>query len=435
MHTLNRALARCLLGYWAAAILATGTGSQPWAADPPAIRDRQTIMRLIAQSWLETQASDGFLPYGFDFLTDRATDDPTSGGYIIRQAGAFYAWAEYYRYSRDDRFQEPLRRGIAALAQRSLIVGKSRAQEWLEETRILSLPIGRWKLSAALEKLGLLYQPAGTGKLVSADGQYSSAWTGATALALLAELAYWRTSGDNRFADLRSSWRDGLLTVRIPGAGFRELPTSIDESDYYDGEAWLALAVYADLHRNDERVRRALAEVDRALMQRYAEHPSNAFYSWGAMTVAQRWRTTGDSRFLSFLKQQAEIFVDRFERQLGKDNNNCAAMEGLAATLGVLAKSGEENSPLTQRIRALLSNEVIKLPRLQIQPGQNQLALGGQASLSAPRLAQFRGGFLSGLFAPLTRVDAAQHCLSAMTTIEEQGLLTSELVTRPRATK
>jgi hypothetical protein len=420
---LKRALARRCFAACAVALAATVAFVPASAAEPPPVRDRQAIMRLVVQGWLETQQPDGFLPYGFDFLADRATDEPTSKGYIIRQAGALYEWAEYYRHSQDVRFREPLQRGITALAQRSLVVGKSRAQDWLEATRILSLPAGRRTLAATLQKLGLLYQIEGTGKLVSADGEHGGAWAGATAFALLTEMTYWRASGDNRYANLRAAWLDGLLTLWMSGAGFRERPPSIDQSDYYNGEVWLALAVYADLHRNDEKVVRALADVDRTMMKKYGEEPSHVFYSWGALSAAQRWRTTGDPRFLDFLKQQAAIFVERFPRDLGPDDNNCAAMEGLAATLGTLAASGEANHALAEPIRRYLQREALQLPRLQIEPGQTKLPLGGQAYLATPRLAQFGGGFLAGRFKPETRIDAASHCLSALLMIEEQSLL------------
>lgn len=135
------------------------------------------------------------------------------------------------------------------------------------------------------------------------------------------------------------------------------------------------------------------------------------------------------------MKQQAEVFVDRFKRQLGQESNNCAAMEGLAATLGVLAASGDESSALAERIRAPLMSEASKLPGLQIQPGQTQMTLGGGAYLSSAHLAPFRGAFLFGKFAPTTRIDAAAHCLSALVMIEEQRLLVPELGTRTRATK
>ena len=416
------ALFRCVLRYCAAAVLATATASQSLAADAPASTERQAIMRLVAESWRDAQRADGFLPYGYDFLADRATDDPASAEYIVRQAGALYAWAEYYAFSRDERYRESLQRGIEALAKRSIPIGKSRTQRWLEATRILSVPAGRLTLRATLERSGLLYRRTGPGKLVSADGQYGGAWAGATALALLAELAYSQASGDDQFADLRSAWLQGLLALHVPGGGFRELPTSIDDADYANGEAWLALAAYADAHRNDASLARALADVDRRLMERYAERPRPSFYAWGAMAAARRWKTTADARFVAFLKQQGSVFTDRFERELDPDGNHCDAMEGLAATLGVLMRSGDDRSDLAGRVQGLLSRQTVQLPRMQIRREQNRIELGGEAYLASPRLADFAGAFLLGRYEPVTRVDAAQHCLSALMMIDRDGL-------------
>jgi hypothetical protein len=387
-----------------------------------ATQDRAAMMRLVADGWRDTQRADGFLPYGFDFLADRATDDPASAGFIIREAAALYVWAAYYAHSRDASYREPIRRGIAALVQRSLPIGKSRMQSWIEATRVLSLPAGRMTLTSALDRLGLLYRPAGEGKVVSADGHYETAIAGATAFALLAELAYRRASGDATFADQAAAWRTGLLMLRVPGGGFRQFPVSIDEDDYDNGEAWLALAANADAHRDDASLRTALAGVDRALIDRYAAHPSNRFFSWGAMAAAQRRKTTGDARFLVFLRTQAQVVVERFERQLPEFGNTCAAMEGVAATLTAFKQAGERDDALAARMRLLLSRELAKLPGLQIQPGQTHLALGGQAQLDAPHLARFAGAFLSGAYEPKTRIDDAAHCLSTLLMVDGQPL-------------
>lgn len=67
----------------------------------------------------------------------------------------------------------------------------------------------------------------------------------------------------------------------------------------------------------------------------------------------------------------------------------------------------------------LLAREADKVPHLQIQPGQTTMTLGGGATLYAPHLAHFGGSFLAGLVEPMTRVDAAQHCLSALMQIDE----------------
>jgi hypothetical protein len=284
------------------------------------------------------------------------------------------------------------------------------------------LPTARWKLNYALNRLGLLYQADGPGKVVSADRTYGSAATGATPLALLAELTYSRVAGDDRFANLRSAWLDGLLSLRIPGAGFRENPDSIEESEYATGEAWLALAVYCQRYAEDARCT-TLKDLDATMLDRYSNKTSMQFYQWGAMSAAQRFNTTRDSRFLQFLQRQANFFFDRLEPQLNADGNNCAVMEGLAATLPVLRHTGEANAALAQRINTWLIKEGGKLPRLQIQAGQTRLPLGGKAYLEAPRLSAFSGAFMMGVYMPSVQVDLAAHCLSAMIMMERDGVL------------
>jgi hypothetical protein len=221
---------------------------------------------------------------------------------------------------------------------------------------------------------------------------------------LLTELVYSDAANDERFAESRAGWLRGLMHLRIPGGGFRENPASIDESDYFNGEGWLALAVYA--HKLDA--------LERALMERYSLRPRAGFYHWGAMAAAQRYATTHDPRFLTFLAGQAELFLTRMQPGLDADANHCPRMEGVAATLEAFHRAGLRDQPLAARLRTWLSGETAKLQRLQIQPGQNRLALGGDAELRAPRLADFSGAFRGGLYDPSTRVDFAFHCLSAM---------------------
>jgi len=392
-------------------------------ADSPLGADRAAMMRLTVDSWISSQAPDGSLPYGYDFLADKPTGpegDPWA--YIVRQAGSFFMLAEYFRYTGDSRLQEPLRRAIVALDRHSLPIGKRWMQRWLEEMRILSLPFARWKLLRTLDQLGLLYQDTGTGKVVSPDARYSSALAGAVAVSLLAEMSYARASGDERFATLRSAWLAGLLSLRIPGGGFRDTPTSIDDSDYANGEGWFALAVYCDLHREDAHTAEILAELDAAMLRRYADKPSRAFFHWGAMAAEQRHATTGDARFLQFIQRQAAVYFDRLQPRVDPVSNSCTDMEGLAAMLAAMTRSGAD-AALADRIRARLGSEAEKLPRLQVQPGQQGLTFAGEARLTAPRMATFGGAFLVGRDTPTTQVDAAAHCLSALVRIEREALL------------
>jgi hypothetical protein len=385
--------------------------------------DRAAMMRDISDHWIAAQLPDGTLPYGFDFLTDKSTaPNGDEWANVVRQVLATYAWSLYLDYSRDRRAEQPIRRSLSAIAQRSLPVGKKRVQYWIERTGVLRVPLARWKVENTLNRFGLLYEPAGSGRVVSPNGKYETAVTGATALALLAELTYSGTSRDQQFASLRSAWLDALIALRIPGSGFRRTPATIDEDDYSNGETWFALAVYCDRYRDDRRCR-TLADVDETLMSRYSAQPTIEFYHWGAMTAAQRFRTTGAPVFLSFLQSQGERFINRLESPVFASANRCAPMEGVSAALAVLRRAGSAYAPLAARMQSWLSKEAAKLPRLQIQERQNRLALGGEAALNAPRLASVRGAFLQGLYIPTVQIDATAHCMGAMVTIEREGLL------------
>ena len=413
---MTRVLQRMLLGALAVAALAPG----PASAGP----DLQPLMRGVAERWRAAQRADGALPYGWDFMADHdagPTGDPWT--YVVRQAGAFFFLGEYLAHTGDVAAREPLVRGLRAIAAHSLPLGKSRAQGWVERTGILGLPFARWKLRVNLDRAGWLYTKDGPGRVVSPDGRYATALTGGTAVALLAELAYSRATGDEQFAAWRQGWMQALVSLHVPGRGFRETPASIDESDYSNGEAWLALARYADRFPQDAALQLVLADVDAALMARYSSTPSIQFHAWGAQAAAQRLRTTGDARFRAYLVEQGRVFLRRYVRQLGADDNNCAAMEGVASIVAALgARQSSGDAALADELRAWLDREADKLPRLQIAPGQTHLALGGRAQLDAPRLADFAGDFLEGMYSPVTRVDVSGHCLSAMVIMHREGL-------------
>jgi len=414
--------------YFGIAVLAVAAAQSAVVAAQSAVAagkidaaEMASMMRLTVSRWSVSQV-DGLLPYGFNFLADQPLEpERMSPANLVRQTFAAFSLARYYDYARDATLADPLRRSLSAFERRSVPIGKGRIQRAVESTRLLSLPVGRWKLKSALDRLGLLYQPVGAGKVISSDGNYSHALTGGVALALLTELTYARVTGDQAFAALRAAWLDGLLSLRMPGAGFREHPLSIDESQYSNGEGWLALAVYADT-QPDDIAAPELADVDDIFLRRYTDHPDDMFFAWGAMAAAQRYRTTRDPRFAAYLRRQGDELLGRFEDRLSATDNNCATMEGVAAILSALELSGETDSGRMRALRHWLTQEIAKLPRLQIQPGQQRLDLGGEASLHAPRMAEYAGEFLNGLYEPVTQIDGAGHCLSALLTIQRVRL-------------
>ena len=260
--------------------------------------------------------------------------------------------------------------------------------------------------------------------MVTPDGRHTNAHTTTLTFALLTELAYSAAAADEQFASLRHAWFEALAMLHIPGAGFRQTPDSIEQSDYPNGEGWLAVAAYCERYPSD-RCTRLLSELDTAMIARYSERSSVAFYHWGAMAASRRYAATGDTRFIDFLKAQTRYFESGVRPRLREDDNNCPPAEGVAATLAAFNRAGKGGTQESAALRAWLEREIEKMPRLQVQPGRKHMKLGGEVELQIPRLPQFSGAFLAGVYAPRVQVDQTAHCLSALIIIEREGLLTA----------
>lgn len=379
---------------------------------------------LAVSHWLAVQKPSGFLPYGFDLLDNVETErNSLSAPNLTRQTAAAAVLADYYALTGDPRASPAIQRFLRAFARHSLPISKSRTQNLVESTRLLSMPFGRYKIRDALERLGLLYQARGPGKVLSPTRDYSKAYTGAVALALLTELRYSQASGDNSFAPLRQAWLEGLIGLHIPGEGFRQDPTSIETTPYFDGEAWLALAQYHRTYPQDQRVSELLDDVDAVLMQKYGKAFRIDFYHWGTMAAAARFADTQDRRFLDFLKGQTDAFLSRRTGRTDP-NNNCAWIEGVADAVGALASANEERGALARRAMGWIGSEMRKAGQLQIQPGQRELAFP-DARIVAPRMQGFSGCFRGGIHAAYTQVDYTAHCVSAMVKLTRYALTTA----------
>jgi hypothetical protein len=376
----------------------------------------QDRLRQAVEYLLAAQLPSGLFVYDFDFVADRSVEADN----IVRQAGVAYILAEYYRYAPDPRVRRAIEATLTRLGELSLPFGKSRLQSALEQTGLLSVPIGRYKLRAALERFGLLYRPSGDGKVISLDGKYVGALTGAMAVALLAEMQYYQATADNRFGSLRSAWLEGLLSLRIPRRGFRISPGFIDETPFFDGEGWLALAYYNGVFPRDKSIVSTLENLEAYLMTRYANDVTTGFYQWGTMAAALRLEQTSSPRFLSFIRAQAQALLAAPRRDEWRGDSSCAHMEGLAVAARVLRAHQDVDPPLLEKVLARLNEEMEKNRRLQIPPSGGRIAFGKGVQLISPKLRDFSGAFLVGRFRAYTRVDETAHCVSAMTKLARQ---------------
>ncbi len=386
--------------------------------------DYSKSVNLAVNRWLAVQKPSGLMPYGFDFLEDEESEPKSmSAPNLARQASTAAVLADYYALTKDQRTRPAIQRFLWAFGRYSLPIGKSRIQTFIEKSRLLSMPFGRYKIAAALKRFGLLYETTGPGKVLSPSADYSKAYTGAVALALLTELRYSQTSGDSSFADLRNSWLEGLIGLRIPGDGFRVLPTSIDATPYFDGQAWLALAHYYRVFPQDHRVSEFLTDVDDALIRKYGGEFKIDSFHWSTMAAAARYADTKDKKFLDFIKRQTGAFLDRNKGHVDSDNN-CASVEGVVDALGALLSAKEGDSELAGRAKEWVTTEMRKAEQLQIQPGQKEIVFSN-ARIIAPRMQEFYGSFRSGIYAANTQVDFTAHCVSAMVKLTRNGGETS----------
>ncbi len=378
-------------------------------------------MALAVDYLVAAQLPSGFLRYGIDFLSNaEAEPDTMSAVQLTRQAVTAAVLTDYYALTRDPRAAVASRRLLAAFERNTLPIGKSRLQQCVEWTRLLSMPVGRTRIESALNRWGLLYATEGPGKLLSPDPNYRNAYAGAVAMALLAEVRYSQATGDQRFAASRHAWLEGLIALRIPGDGFRQTPTSIDTHPYYDSEPWTALAEYHRAFPEDRRAGDLLADLDAALMNKYGEQFKIDFVHWGMMAAAVRYADTRDRRFLEFIEAQTRQLLDRRESQ-PDSNNNCADVEGVVDAMGALRSGGESSSNLYRRALRWTQAEMLKVAQMQIQPGQTELVFDN-ARITAPRLQEYAGSFRSGLYRADTKFDFTGHCLSALVKLKRQHI-------------
>lgn len=319
------------------------------------------------------QLDSGLFIYEHDFLSGA----DSSQNNIVRQAGAAFALAEYYRYSIN-----PAARKAIALAKKGF-----------DRNSI------KWK----------------EGKLLALNGQIAQAKTGATALAVLAALLTAEDEQELKADRQLEEWMKGLLSLQQQDGGFAKKPGTDLQSAYSNGEVWLALAVYAAQAGNnvDKEILSALERSDNRFLQYYSEHPDIGFFHWGVMASATRYWSTRDNRFAEFIADQTKVFLEMLRPRFSTRSNSCYSIEGLLAGLAVLEEN-KKYKDLSILVDMRVAKEMKKNLGLQILPDQKNIRFSKKRYLKAPELGRYAGSFFNGKYRPQIRIDATQHCLSAL---------------------
>ena len=339
----------------------------------------RSAIDLSAEYLVRSQTKTGLFEYDVVLRTGRRSGQNN----IVRQVGTGFSLAEYLSSAQSPQAQAAVRKLLFSL--RRLSSTYRRRDHWL----------------------------------VTANGRLRTARTGATALALLTEILYYRATGDGQFEASRHAWLKGLLALRKQKGGFRKTPYQWQESPYFNGEAWLALAHYADTFE-DEEVGKALSSLDTYLLTTYGRKPDVGFYHWGVMAAAVRHRTTADQRFVQFIEQQTEAYLRVLRPEVKPAANTCYALEGLAAASALLSEHAPDSAILPSLLERIEADSVKNLALQYVgAPGDG----GPQAGALTRRLKadRHKGLFLAGTKQGIARIDHTQHCLSAFVRLHKAG--------------
>jgi len=325
------------------------------------------------------QLDSGLFIYEHDFLSGADSSENN----IVRQAGAAFALAEYFQYSKK------------LVARRAV----DRARKAFERNAV------DWQ----------------DGRLLALHGKQDQAKAGATALAVLAALYTAVDEQELRSDQQLRGWIKGLLALQQQDGGFSSKPGLDQQSAYSNGEIWLALAAYLAVGGGwkDPVLSNALERADNRFLENYTSKPDIGFFHWGMMAAAKRYWSTRDPRFSGFIAEQTRIFLEELRPRVSRKSNSCYSVEGLLAGLAVLqAEKGYEN--LSQKVSLRVKKEMQKNRRLQLLPDQENIRFSKNHYLKSPELIRYTGAFLNGKYRPQIRIDATQHCLSAMLKEQKQ---------------
>ncbi|MBK8084188.1 MAG: hypothetical protein IPK28_10330 [Devosia sp.] len=347
-----------------------GSLSAPASAAGPdlsrlSIEDRA---EAAARYLVATETEEGRFFYEFDFLKSRFGDADN----IVRQAAAGYVLNQFYFSSGLSGFSVPAARTIAYYEKKSV--------------------------------------PNGSGLILSEDGTIEGGRAGGAALALLAELFHSRALGFDYRPDLRAAWVRGLAAQQLKDGDIAQRPGETEPDSYATGETWLALAHHADLAPDDAAANTVLDRLEQSVMTKYLVNLDREFAHWGLMAATQRFRTTGEKRYLDFIEQSARRYLRTLMPTTTDGMNGCAALEGLIAAATALA----DNPTIGAEVRDRLERELPSNLNLQLRGDGTRLHFGPDRYYEDPKLKTLAGAFLNGAFVLRARIDATQHCLSAL---------------------
>lgn len=348
----------------------------------PLTKEEMKEIIVASADWIVSsqQADKGFgyeyLPYEGSYTDDNA---------MVRQAGTFYALAEYYRSTgaNNPQVQTALETSIAYFRDHTETVADS-------DGKFACVQNSQFDTECRL---------------------------GSSALALLGLLSYAAanpTAGDSH-ADLIESYKEYLLAAKFEGAGFSNvyrLRTGLanSESPFFNGEAMLALVRYYQ-YQSEEAVKDAFADTFAYLT---TEEKESALYLWIMAALKDAKTVWPNDDYQAYAEDFTAEQVIRSQSNHTIRHNYCAPIEGMVSAQSIVV-NGTDN-----QLASLLEHEIdfwlAKTARLQLHEDQLYRLVMTEEGLQFIRQTKptiSHGGFLTGETELKQRIDFTQHCLSA----------------------
>lgn len=336
-----------------------------------------------ATQWLkQSQETNGHFHYEYMPFLDRYIQDD----HIVRQAGTVFILSEVMKLDKTNVFdlKNTVENGLKYLNENS-IAGDFNGYEF---------------------------------RCVKLDETQCTLGGGSLALIAYLNLVEKYPKLTNKYSDLIQQNLNFILAMKLPGKGFRGSyylsgNQTETESDFYDGEALLALTNY---YRKipDQEIKKIIDEAMDYFNDHYSKAWNNNFYLWGMAALKNLYQIDPQEKYFKFTKDYTDWRISGYKEKRDTNRNVCAYLEGIVSAYSILEQNiskAEKDSYLEEINYWLTQSKNLQIKRsdkMSVQINENK-----KQRLGLKKASRAIGGFLSGLNEPVLRIDFTQHCLSS----------------------
>ena len=334
--------------------------------------DLKQSLTLYGDWLVKNQTERGDFNYELDVQSGKLSNNYN----IVRQAGGLYSLCHAYRYTRNSEYRLSIEKGISFF-------------ETLFEDVENTVPTTRINYS---------------------DERKSNT----VALFLLALVEYMETDSDikAKYLDMSKGLANYLLYTQLESGGLLVTLEPKTESDYNNGEAFLALIRMYKVTGDEKYLHGAQRAADYIILKYSNDEFNSAIYSWAMQGFAVLYSVEADTRYWEFMRSFTDAYFNSsglyvskyFDKEYANPPSAGIAvfLEGLARVAWIAKETDTEYYPF---VMEYIEESLTYLMSLQID---------GPKSLRTSEFELVSGGICNDELCTKQRVDTIQHNLSAI---------------------